>query len=211
MGEFFIRDDYKPNLYPLYFVDDPTIERGVVFQPDVYALAVYLADRYGCGIVDVGCGYADKLAAIHDEHPDMPITGIDYQRNYDWARSHYPWGTWHDWDLEQDHQLDATGAIVVCADVIEHLVDPAPLMRMLAGSGATAIVMSTPEREVCYGTGHHGPPPNYHHVREWNTEELRLYVESCGLTIHFHGLTRGSSVSWVMSCQLLVLSAPTSP
>lgn len=201
---------YHENPGPVYFLDDPTADRGIVFQPDVYTLAEYLAELTGGGalgppaIVDVGCGWGDKLALMHDRHPGWTFHGVDYGANIARCRQAWPWGSWVEHDLETFVALDADEAIVICSDVIEHLVDPLPLIASLRASGAAAIVLSTPERDVQHGYDHRGPSPNLCHVREWNAHELHVLLEEHGLRIRHHGLTRGSDQGWPMATQLVV-------
>jgi hypothetical protein len=52
------------------------------------------------------------------------------------------------------------GAVVVCSDVIEHLIDPMPLLqtiRKMLESCAYAVI-STPDRNLIRGKQHMPPP-----------------------------------------------------
>lgn len=77
--------------------------------------------------------------------------------------------------------------MIVCADVVEHLLNPDPcvgfIKRHLDADGFAYI--STPERERLYGpdmnkSGHRN------HVREWSKNEFAAYLASRGLRIHRH-------------------------
>jgi hypothetical protein len=61
-------------------------------------------------------------------------------------------------------------------------VHPERLLRYLRRllDVAEALVLSTPDRDLTWGEGHPGPPPNPSHVREWNADELRAFMSSCG-------------------------------
>jgi hypothetical protein len=61
----------------------------------------------------------------------------------------------------------AREAVVICADVIEHLPDPVPLVRNLASLAerSRAVVVSTPDRALVGGPHHLGPPGNPSHAR----------------------------------------------
>jgi|SRR6185437_1384835 len=201
---FAIKPGYQENPGPVYFLDDVTSTRGLVFQPDVYTLAEFLAEITGGEIIDVGCGWGDKLAGIHERHPSWGLLGIDYGDNIAHCRDAYTWGTWIDADLEEIERIDARGAIVVCSDVVEHLVDPRPLLHALRDSQATAIILSTPERDVQHGAHHNGPSPNLCHVREWNVAEFREFLTGEGLNVRHQGLTRGHDQSWIMPTQLAI-------
>lgn len=196
---------YRENR-PSFFLDDVTEERGLVFQPDVYALAETLAVLGGKSkIVDVGCGWAGKLAILHDHHPEWEFVGIDYDQNIAHCREVYEWGTWVELDLERPMVgFLEPEAVVICSDVIEHLVDPTDLVHSLRDCGAHAMVISTPERDVQHGPNHAGPSPNLCHVREWNAPELHAYLVSEGLTVRFLGLTRGHDQSWIMPTQVAI-------
>lgn len=189
---FGLADTYRDN--PVcYFLDDVTETRGIVFQPDVYAMAELLAVMSGAQTVwDVGCGWGDKLAGIQQRHPEWGFVGVDYGDNIAHCVRAYPWGNWIDHDLETPLDLPVAGGIVICSDVIEHLADPTALLETLRSAGAQAIVISTPERDLMYGRTHNGPPQNRCHVREWNLTELGDYLKSCGLTVEWIGLTRSS-------------------
>lgn len=206
-----IKPGYAENPRVCYFVDDVTSTRQIVFQPDVYTFAEVLAELYNRheewmpAVIDVGCGWADKLADIHDRHPNWIYTGIDFGVNLDHCRASYPWATWIDQDLEESGwRFEAGGAIVICSDVIEHVMDPRPLVEALRLSGAAAIVLSTPERDLQYGPDHMGPPPNPCHIREWNGRELASFLAGCGLQVRHVGLTRGNDRGHAMATQLLV-------
>jgi 2-polyprenyl-3-methyl-5-hydroxy-6-metoxy-1,4-benzoquinol methylase len=80
-------------------------------------------------IIDIGCGRAGKLAAFAGE---FEIIGYDYGDNIAYCQQTYPNGQWHVADLETQI-VDAyfTGSVVICADVIEHLVKPDALIETL--------------------------------------------------------------------------------
>lgn len=216
MGKFGTPTEYRENPGPVYFLDDVTETRGIVFQPDVYAMAQlltqFVADSYRvlhpC-VVDVGCGWGDKLQLMHAARPDWHYVGVDYGDNLARCREAHPWGTFIEIDLEHigDRQINMLDPdIVICSDVIEHVVDPTSLLAALRWSGARAIVVSTPERDVQNGDDHAGPPPNLCHVREWNGVEFRQLLTDAGLTVRWFGLTRGSDVGEAMATQIVVAS-----
>jgi hypothetical protein len=91
-------------------------------------------------------------------------------------------------DLEADGAelpVDANGAIIICADVIEHLRRPEHLLERLQAAlddGAHLVLLSTPERDLWWGFAHRGPPPNEGHVREWNSAEFNALLAACRFT-----------------------------
>lgn len=191
---YFLKSGYQSRLEPDYFVDE---DLNAICQPDVYPEAAAVARRLGAHrIVDFGCGTAGKLAELH---PEFEIVGIDYGANIDACQERYDFGTWLEIDFDHDethsHRKYLPGGLLVCADVIEHLVRPDRLLAMLRealDAGAVALFLSTPERELCNEPGHLGPPPNPAHVREWSTAELQRLMAAHGLRGHF-GLTRSNS------------------
>ncbi len=195
---FFLKDGYIARPNPDYFIDEP---EGIVWQPDVYPFAADFAVEIGSKkIVDIGCGRALKLAELHDQHPDWNFIGIDYGANITWCKENRRFGTWSEADLEhgktlQTGKLAVENSTLICSDVIEHLVNPIPLLRLirkLLRQGATAVLFSTPERDLTRGKADHGPPGNPCHVREWNLEEFRRLLEWTGFRLIHLGLTRSN-------------------
>lgn len=192
-----IREGYISRSMPDYFVDiDP--ETGLICQPDVYVDAARVARILGATrIVDVGCGNGFKLVELH---PEFELVGIDFGANLETCRRGYPFGTWLEHDLDVESPLPLTdaqlrGSVIVCSDVVEHLVRPELLLRALnrALEHVEAVVVSTPERELTWGVEHNGPPPNPHHVREWSASEFAAFLESEGLDTGDITLTRNNN------------------
>lgn len=201
-----IKQGYVENPGPVYFLDDVTTTRDIVFQPDVYTFAEWVAARPDDAdptVLDVGCGWGDKLAAMHERHPYWHFLGMDYGDNIRHCEQNYDWGMWIDIDLETIESTPPAD-VVICSDVIEHLVNPVPLVQALKATNAEAIIISTPERDVQYGYDHTGPSKNLCHVREWNAQELKGFLESEGLVIDHIGLTRGNDQTYAMGTILVV-------
>ena len=123
-------------------------------------------------------------------------SSVDFGVNIEACRARYDWGDWIGADLDDDDSplplSSLNDSIVVCADVIEHVVHPERLLRKLRDlleRGATALVLTTPERDLRRGRKHIGPSPNVAHVREWALDELRGFMADEGLEGYF-GLTR---------------------
>jgi SAM-dependent methyltransferase len=187
---YHLKHGYRERPEPEYWVDETG---DTVWQPDVYLEAAALADRVGAAtLIDVGCGTAAKLAALH---PGFDLVGVDYGQNIRICRETYPFGLWLEADFDADAPIpvpDPRGAIVICSDVIEHVRTPERLLgqlRRLLYDGAVALILTTPERELRRGRKHAGPPPNPAHTREWALGELRGFMRDEGLEGYF-GLTR---------------------
>jgi SAM-dependent methyltransferase len=191
-----IQPDYRPRLEPPLYSDGVLPPRwGPVWQPDVYLLAAKLAARTRApSLIDVGCGGGHKLVAA--AHRRRTI-GIDVGENLEGCRLRWPDRDWRHCDLEQVDSLpvapeELQNAVVVAADVIEHLVNPERLVDALVASLADArfVVLSTPDRDRLYEVGHLGPPSNPRHVREWTRTELAIYLAERGTPAGVIGWTR---------------------
>lgn len=173
-------DGYRSQL-PARYTPAPG---GPTWQPDVIPLAAELADQRGARrLIDVGCSTAAKLLPFADRFDliglDLPDQLPDDDR-----------GTWIGADLEAPGPLPLTpgqlaGAVLVCADVIEHLEHPEHLARALAEAcrHAAGLVLSTPDRDRLYGPGHLGPPRNPCHAREWTADELVGFLLGEGVPV----------------------------
>jgi SAM-dependent methyltransferase len=184
-----------------------------VYQPDVYRLADVLAGSSGAAIIDVGCGKGGKLQELSRRHL---VIGIDIGTNIAYCREQHAFGRWIEHDLSEPGALplddvNLDGSVIVCADVIEHLVDPMPLLRNLRGCAdrGACIVLSTPERSLLHGRWDKGPPFNRAHVREWTIGELRALLAYIGFDIAFLGLTANSRNQRELSTSIAVLRRPS--
>jgi len=203
--DYCLPQSYQARLEP----DEVVAEDDQGFwQPDVYVEAAAIAKRLGARrLVDVGCGSGQRLAALH---PGFEIVGIDNSANIAGCRERYDFGTWLEVDLDSDNSLgvvDLTGSVLVCANLIEQLVEPERLLALVSDAldkGAAALVLSTPDRDLMNEAGHLGPPASPTHVREWTRAELERFMASAGLTGHF-GLTRWSELTPSMRTILAVL------
>lgn len=181
---------------PAYFADDGG--DGLVHQPDVYPYAQALAELGGVTrIIDLGCGRGGKLAAMHAAHPEWEFVGVDHGDNIEWCREAYSWGLWVEANLDYSGHIAALAmsvevewrsAVVIVADVIEHLRNPEHLAWLLYVTDPSAIVLSSPCRFLTWGGDHLGPPPNMCHVREWTCVELLdwLRAEQLGIVHASH-------------------------
>lgn len=181
--------DYQARLTPQYFSD--TLTDSQLWQADVYRAAVHLARKAGVKrIVDLGCGRGGKLMPLARE---FKIVGIDYGDNIDYCRNIAPAGEWYDFDLNEEIVPAKLfqDAIVICADVIEHLPTPDALIETLHNASQTAayVLVSTPDRERLYGDANHWPPDNPAHCQEWTLAELEDWFTEAILPIRWSGWT----------------------
>lgn len=196
---------YVENLEPKAFIDD---QQAVEWQPDVLSFAASLAHAAGATtLVDLGCGHGRKLIPLAN---DFNVIGLDLP-NVTTGLSKVDNVTWIGHDLAS-HPLPAkaviAGSLVVCSDVIEHIVDVERLQdrfwQVLRG-GAHCVVISTPDRSCYYPDDHLGPPRNPTHVREWTLIELTALMSSWGFTVEGASHTRSHSGAPDKSTSLLVI------
>ena len=154
------------------------------YQYDVYRIAaeVALRDRVAM-VLDVGCGPATKLAAL--VAPVTKAVGVDQPSVIAWCRSHHPGLEFFAENLESPAARPPSGAgIVICSDVIEHMIDPDRLLAYLrdAMGPETLLLLSTPCRARLRGARSRRPP-RPEHIREWTQEEFARYVGTRGLRV----------------------------
>lgn len=211
MAPYRLPDGYRRNVRPVDWDDHAPVAghtAGWEWQPDVYPHAVARARMLSVTrIVDVGCGAGRKIAPYCDE---FDVVGIDRPEIVDRIDLR---GEWIAHDLEADEPLpcDVDGALIVCSDVIEHLVRPenlaAALLDTVEHGGAELVVLSTPDRKRTRGPRDTGPPANRHHVQEWNLEELVMWLEGVGFDVDEAGFTRSNDHEPALATCLLELTA----
>jgi SAM-dependent methyltransferase len=192
---YFIRRGYRANLANTSFDcgSDPDYwnqERlrdaaRNQYQYGVYALAAELVRKRKIGILlDVGCGAPLKLKEL------MPATGleihlVDQTNTASIAAEILPRANFTAANLESVNiELGRQFPLIICADVIEHLLDPDACLtfirRHLTPNGL--LYISTPDRNALRGNQcQHSPHPM--HVREWCLTEFRAYLESRGFSV----------------------------
>ena len=226
---FCIRGDYVSRANASTFVEDGSdywtqarIARSGIYQYYVYKKASdILRVTTNSSYLDVGCGYPKKIENFI--HPvTSNITVIDQPSMEETIKRAFPSFRFISMDLENPRQdLQEQFDCVCASDVIEHLLNPDPLMtfirRVTKPSGT--ILISTPERDM--QRGHdclHSPQPE--HVREWTSAEFSDYLRQHGFRIlEHHLLPKGRLLGWeekllpligsiykkrYLSCQLVV-------
>lgn len=189
----FIRDGYHANKKAKETPYLGSEDDASYFQVDVYRFAkILIVEKNIRSVLDIGCGFGNKLREFI-----MPvckdITGIDSEYCIDHCKRTHQFGTWIVDDIENSHlHLHRTFDLILCADVIEHLLEPNNLLDYirLCSDSRTLIILSTPERDKVAGGRTMGPPANPAHVREWNASEFHDYVEYAGFEIMDHRLVR---------------------
>jgi SAM-dependent methyltransferase len=216
MKEYFIKLNYRIRETPIYCDDMENLASGIVWQPDIYSFASYLAQRFRCSyIIDIGCGVAQKLVKLH---PEFQVIGIDFKDNIHYCQKEFPFGQWIEWDLDKPGVIPIdpkilSNSVIICSDIIEHLIHPDFLLENLkiCLTYAPAALLSTPERDLTHGLQEIGPPPNPRHIREWNQSELESLLRSYGFHIEFIGLTMNNNKDWRKETILAILGNNRQP
>ena len=184
-SNYHLKPGYTSRSAPDYFVDLGGERDGVVRQPDVYTRAADVAGRLGATrIIDLGTGEGRKLVTLA-QHFD--VLGLDYGPNVELARRRFPAMSWREHDLDDTTGLPLTAeqlerSVVICANVLEHLLHPERLLEDLRGvlPSIEALVISTPDRDLTSGRDDFGPPSDRTRVREWNVQEFAALLEAWG-------------------------------
>jgi len=130
-------------------------------------------------ILDIGCGNGRKTI---DFFREAEIIGLEIEPILSYLKDKYPSITW----LESDFENPPQGffPIIICSDVIEHIVDPDDLLDFIAKINFGICVISTPDRNTLQNRpgrswdSNAGPPRNSTHLREWSYEEFSSYIGS---------------------------------
>jgi len=167
--QLFIPKEYNERLNPGQYFDMGMKDE---WQKEVYEKAseIYKENNFK-SVVDLGCGSAYKLLNYFPK--DATLIGVEEELTYNWLVKEFPNNTWLKFDdnLELD-QFD----LLVCSDVVEHIVDVVSFMNWMAKQPWKIAVISTPDRSLLYNPSHIGPPGNGSHVREWTFEEFNNFI-----------------------------------
>lgn len=139
------------------------------WQREVYLMAVAVMASHGYkSVIDVGCGSGYKLIKYLGKYDTV---GMDIPATVDFLTNTYPA---HEWVTEKPAKKYD---LVICADVIEHVLDPDALCQSLRSLSKGHIIISTPDR-LRPGEPPFGPSRNRSHVREWSFAEFGAYIRT---------------------------------
>ena len=179
---------------------------SLFYQYHVYLYAKKLIMRKKLKtVIDIGCGSSIKLKnLIFPVCSD--IFGIDQWPAINYCRSHHSFGSFYIDNLENPQlELNTDFDLVICSDVIEHILNPDNLLSFIQEISRpdTYIIFSTPERDILRGPEcNHSPKAE--HVREWNSVEFRNYLENRGFEIIDCRLAPPLKFTWSMEYFKLV-------
>jgi len=196
-----IKRGYRSRKRPTRYVSSPETEGE--YQAGVYAYVQELCSSATrpLHVLDIGCGLGVKTAdfvpvaasVVGMDYPGVvrrcePVDGVE----------------WFGADIEDLPDLERNFDLILAADVIEHLVWPSRLLRVMRAHAhaRTRFVLSTPERDVLRGEAHLGPPANPAHVREWNSEEFVSYLSSARFHVVQHQVIYSREDAPLRWCQV---------
>ncbi|MFK7883062.1 MAG: class I SAM-dependent methyltransferase [Phycisphaerales bacterium] len=164
---------------------DERIESSRVYQFHVYRWAAELIQaRSLASVLDVGSGTGIKLRD-HITPVCNDIEGFDQPAGVRAAQRLETPGVHTAVDLEQpDIQPHRTFDLIISADVIEHMLDPDPMLELIKSfcDEQTLVLLSTPDRARLHGRDCMASTKP-EHVREWAADEFVAYLKDRGFEI----------------------------
>jgi 2-polyprenyl-3-methyl-5-hydroxy-6-metoxy-1,4-benzoquinol methylase len=192
-GYYGIKPGYRHRKKEVYWDDTGFTDE---FQKEVYELARFHLDKNGYKkVVDIGCGSGYKLMHYFK---DCDTVGIEVGKTVAFLQKQYPGRDWI--DAANTNDLPKSADIIICADVIEHLVNPDELLNLINAMDFRLLFVSTPERKILRGWLDYGPPEHVYHIREWNAAEFRRYVGTRFQVIS-HQITDVESATQLLICR----------
>lgn len=176
-------------------IDRTYDDSEVVWQEEVYIFARGVAEAQGATlVVDIGAGSGTKLYAAFAGHPAARLQ-TDWRDDRTAPPGNEAPAPFMAVNLEDFDALEAleaaldpaTPTLFILSDVIEHLLDPRPLLRslrrLLRRHPRNRLVISTPDRERIDGRRAAGLPDNSGHVRQWTLNEFGLAMQAAGFAV----------------------------
>jgi len=182
--EHFNLANYTSNYTPEHHIDICYKDEA---QKEVYLFCSDFMKKNNLkSVIDVGCGSAYKLTTFLR---DFNTIGIETEPCYTYLQQTYPSFKWLlSGEAEKSFELYDeinNSDVVICSDVIEHIVNPDNLVDYLLSLKSKYYIISTPCRQILcnhpkfshiYASSWCGPPINRCHVREWTMTEFKEYI-----------------------------------
>jgi hypothetical protein len=172
------------------------------WQKEVYEFAASTA-RLGKykKILDFGCGSANKLMKYFK---DFEKIGVELDCNVQELRKRYPSESWIVSRIGEERLPPVD--MIICSDVIEHLIDPQTLLEYLEKQDFRILIISTPERELVYSQFDKaerqflvGPPRNKAHTMEWSYIEFHQMLKRW-FKVEKHWISNEAQATQVAMC-----------
>ncbi|AEP30477.1 methyltransferase domain-containing protein [Brumicola nitratireducens] len=176
--------------------DDSDCEDEWQLEVYLHALGLMTTNSFS-NIVDVGTGSGYKFMKYFSQYNTL---GLELPVNVDLLMQKYPDKRWKVSDFTSERVFSAD--VVICSDIIEHLVDPDDLLIFLNAQDFKYLVLSTPDRDLVYpktSVFQAGPPRNFAHQREWSFSEFADYVSTFFKVID-HRVTNYHQATQMMIC-----------
>jgi SAM-dependent methyltransferase len=173
------------------------------YQDDVYGRAREIYEESNLNsVLDIGCGSGFKLIKYFSDSDN--ICGMELEPTLTWLKNSYPNYNWIESDFNSTNIINYD--LLICSDVIEHIVDPDELMQFISNLNFKYCIMSTPERDAIqmyqFGKFTNGPPRNHCHTMEWAFSEYNNYISKYFNVIE-HKLANSSTAEGKL-CQYVV-------
>ncbi len=178
-------------------------------QPDVYAFAAFLAERFGCThVVTIGKPTAKNLLALY---PQFEIVGLVPGADLTRYRNQYGFGTWLEENITQVEtsalsQDVLQRAIIICQN-LEQFASPVSLLRDLKSwlEHAPLCILTSLDRELSEA-GADCPAATATPSRKWNLKELGQLLRAEGFNLEFIGLTASDDAAYEKKTILAVVT-----
>jgi SAM-dependent methyltransferase len=209
---YYIKKGYIPNLIQATydaegnegFWNENRIRNSAHLQYYVYETCRRLIKRKKfVNVMDVGCGPPVKIKHLFDL-THTKITLVDQPSVKNIVKTIIPNARFIETNLERiDINLNEEFDLIICCDVIEHLLDPDICVDFIKSHLQTngLAVFSTPERDNRRGI-ECNECTKKEHVREWNKKEFSMYLENRGFRIESHQLfpqSRMNVIKYILS------------
>ena len=200
---FFIKSSYKPNTIletiereDRKYWTSHRISQSYYYQYYIYKFCrKFIKAEKIKSVIDIGCGFAVKLMELI--YPICnEVYGIDQERIIQCCIKYFGLKTFISDDIENPKLVfDRKFDLIICSDIIEHLLNPDKLLFYIKRfcHKNTYIVISTPERDVLRGKNCNFSPKRTH-IREWNMEEFRNYLENRKFEVISHKIYKNFKI-----------------
>jgi glycosyltransferase involved in cell wall biosynthesis/SAM-dependent methyltransferase len=176
------------------YVDDQVEWQASVYE---YARAISREIAFDL-VIDIGCG-SGRNSLKQFQGSSLLQVDISDRRDQKCRDAGISFCTvclesYDDLDVLQNKVLTSDRTLIICADVIEHLIDPRPLLscirRILMKNSGNRAVISTPDHGRMDGSVKGQVPINREHVRQWSVFDFGKLLRSAGFQVLEYGLCK---------------------